>query len=80
MTRNGPYFQDLDGDTGIIGPGVNANAPGGCALYDAWEKAIFEAVTDECGTDETANATIEAARDELIPLMNLAYAEGVKAR
>lgn len=78
--NNGPYFQDLDGDTGIIGPGINADSPEGCALYDAWEGAIIDAVIDEGGSGETADTVLEAAKDELIPLMNLAYAEGLKAR
>jgi hypothetical protein len=76
---NGPYFVDQDGDTGIIGPGIHAGAPEGCALFDALETAIYGAGADY-QDQELTDRLQEALQDYLPALMNLAYSEGKKAR
>jgi len=76
----GPYHQDQDGDTGIIGPGVNADALEGVALVDALDAEITEQVYRAGGTDDEASDAVEEIRDHVIALMNLAYAEGAKSR
>jgi hypothetical protein len=76
-TKNeGPYHQDQDGDTGIIGPGIHAEALDGVALVAALDSKIAEWVDSVGGTDDEASDAVDEVRDRVIALMNLAYARG----
>lgn len=79
MSNSGPYFVDQDGDTGIIGPGIHAEAPDGCAAVDMLDEQIANCVVGLGGDGDDVSETVELIHDHVIALMNLAYAEGLRA-
>lgn len=75
----GPYFIDQDGDTIIIGPGVNADAPDGLAKVDTLTLYLYEQLDELTDSRATKERICDEVIDAVLVLMNLAYTEGGKS-